>query len=76
MISFAVSSSRFPVGSSAISKSTLQDSARAIATRCCCPPLSCKTFRLASTSVIPTLSNNSNALAFYFVPSHRNFHCC
>ena len=50
MISFDVSGSKFPVGSSAINTLGLFTIALAIATRCCCPPdNSCgKEFTLSS----------------------------
>ena len=51
MISFDVSGSKFPVGSSAINTLGLFTIALAIATRCCCPPdNSCgKEFTLSSS---------------------------
>lgn len=60
MMSPAVCSSRFPVGSSAKMTGASETSARAIATRCCCPPDSCRTLRLICVSSNP----NSKRMSF------------
>ena len=59
MIPDDVSSSRFPVGSSARSTFDSLARARAIATRCCWPPESCSTFRFQSSLGILTYSEGS-----------------
>ena len=62
-----VSSSTFPVGSSAKSTFDSLARARAIATRCCWPPESCSTFRFQSSPGMPTSCNSFSA--FFFPPS-------
>lgn len=53
VISAAVISSRFPVGSSASIIGTSVAKERAIATRCCCPPDNFKMVRFSSLSESP-----------------------
>ena len=52
----AVSSSKFPVGSSASKTGASEANALAIATLCCCPPDNLKIFLFISLSVRPTFS--------------------
>lgn len=56
MILSSVSSSRLPVGSSAMMIGELEARARAMATRCCWPPESRPTRRFPSSAVMPTLA--------------------
>lgn len=56
MIISSVSSSRLPVGSSAMMIGELEARARAMATRCCWPPESRPTRRFPSSAVMPTLA--------------------
>ena len=56
----AFSSPRFPVGSSARTRSGSFARARAMATRCCSPPLNCAGV-CAPRSTRPTVSRSSNA---------------
>ncbi|OEI69795.1 putative ABC transporter substrate-binding protein [Curtobacterium sp. ER1/6] len=57
------SGSSADVGSSSSTTDGSRASARAIATRCCCPPESCRG-RVAPRSPSPTRSSSSRALAF------------
>ena len=66
----AVSGSRLPVGSSASSSAGWCTSARAMATRCSCPPLSCAGRRAASAPR-PTASRAERTRAESGRPSRR-----
>ena len=65
-----VASSRLPVGSSARTNCGLCISARAMATRCCCPPDNCSGRRCASCS-IPSMSNRCAAKPLSKTPARR-----
>ena len=59
MMSMAVPSSKFPVGSSAKIIGAVDARARAIATRCCWPPDNRNTLRWISFSLSPSCSKLS-----------------
>ena len=63
IISPAVCSSKFPVGSSAKIIGASETNARAIATLCCCPPDNFKTLRFTWLSSKP----NCNKISFVAV---------
>ncbi len=70
-ISLAVLESRLPVGSSANITVGRETSARAIATRCCCPPES-SAGRWPRRSASPTLPTSSSNQPFSFLRPERS----
>ena len=67
VISAAVISSRFPVGSSASIIGTSVAKERAIATRCCCPPDYFKIVRFSSLSESPRRFKRGTTSTSFFV---------